>query len=200
MSAANETASPTIRRVLDEAIERAISADNRVRIVFLRVDGDEGGTSDFNECFAKLRVTICCSGCDGGQLMETVTSMCPFWISDWLHLLKNPRKRLFTSQICMNPLMQSPGASMTGLRRYFEKSSTFTDASSLGKMRDAYPLDLFTLVRACHMHEAQPENDLFIDIPVIARRVEALENRHFSLDTRPTIIRTCCSSFVFRRI
>jgi hypothetical protein len=32
MSAANGTASPTIRRVLDEAIERVISADNTVII------------------------------------------------------------------------------------------------------------------------------------------------------------------------
>jgi hypothetical protein len=52
MTTAKGTASPTIRRFLDEAIEKAISADNRVRILFVSVDGDEGYTSYFNECFA----------------------------------------------------------------------------------------------------------------------------------------------------
>jgi hypothetical protein len=88
MSAANGTASPTIRRVLDEAIERAASANKRVKIVFISVDGKEGYTSYFNGCFAKLRVMTRSGGCNGGELMETVTSMCPFWINDWLFLLK----------------------------------------------------------------------------------------------------------------
>jgi hypothetical protein len=160
MNATNGTTSPTIRRVLDEAIEKVISADNRVRIVFVSIDGDESYTSYFNECFVKLRVAIRSSGCDGGEQTETVTSVCPFWISDWLRLLKNARTRSLTSQIYVSPLMQSPGTSMTELRIYFEKSSTFTDASSLGKTGDAYPLDPFTLVRAYHLHEAHIENDL----------------------------------------
>jgi hypothetical protein len=79
---------------------------------------------------------------------------------------------------------------MAELRRCFEKSSTFTDASSLGNVRGAYPLDLFTLVRAYHLHEAHPENDLYIYVLVMALWVEALENRHFSLDTRYAIIGT----------
>jgi hypothetical protein len=168
MGAANGPASPTIRKVLDEAIERAISADNRVRIVFVSVDEDEGYTSDFNECFAKLRVTSRSRGCDREELMETVTSVYLFWIVDWLYRLKNARTPLFTDQIYVNPLMQSLGASITKLPRYFEKSSTFTDASSLGKMRDAYPLDLFTLVRASHLHETHAENDLFTDVLLVA--------------------------------
>jgi hypothetical protein len=154
MNAANGTASPTIRRVTNEVIERSISADNRVRIVFMNVDGDEGYMSYFNECFAMVRGAIRSGGCDGGELMETVALLCPFWTSDWLFLLKTAWTRLFTSQICVNPLIQSPGASMTELHRYFQKSSTFTDASSLGTMRNAYLLDLFTLVRAYHLHEA----------------------------------------------
>jgi hypothetical protein len=75
MSTANRTASPTIRRVLDEAIEKVISANNRVRIVFVSVDGEEGYLSYFNECFVKLSVTIRSSGCDGGELMEPVASV-----------------------------------------------------------------------------------------------------------------------------
>jgi hypothetical protein len=88
---------------MDEAIERAISTDNRVRIVFAGVDRDNSYLSDFNECFAQLRVTIRSRWCDGGELMETVTSVCSFWISDWLRLLENAQTRLLISQICVNP-------------------------------------------------------------------------------------------------
>jgi hypothetical protein len=52
--------------------------------------------------------------------METMTSVCPFWISNWLHLLRNAWTRLFASQICVNPLMQTPGAFVTELPRCFK--------------------------------------------------------------------------------
>jgi hypothetical protein len=124
LSAASGTASPTIRKVLDEVIEKAISAGSRMKIVYASVDGDEGYTSHFNECFSQLKSSIQCAGCDERKLIETVTSVHPFWINDWLHLLKNARTRLFRSQICVSPLIQSPGASMTGSRQYFEKVMT----------------------------------------------------------------------------
>jgi hypothetical protein len=89
MSAVTGTASPRIRAVRDKAIERVISANNRVRILFVSVDGDKGYTSYFNGRFVKLRVTSRSDRCDGEEPMETVTSACPIWISDWLHLLKN---------------------------------------------------------------------------------------------------------------
>jgi hypothetical protein len=109
----------------------------------------------------------------------------PLWINDWLRLLGNARTQLFSSQIYANPLMQSPGASRTGLCQYFEKFLIFTDATSLGKIRDAYPLDLFKLLRAYHLSEAHAENDIFVYILVMA-----LENRHLSMDTIFTIIET----------
>jgi hypothetical protein len=42
LSRASGIALPTIRKGLDEAIERTISADSRVKIVFVSVNGDEG--------------------------------------------------------------------------------------------------------------------------------------------------------------
>jgi hypothetical protein len=47
LSAASGTASPTIRKVLDETIGKAISADSGMKIVFASVDGDEGYTFPF---------------------------------------------------------------------------------------------------------------------------------------------------------
>jgi hypothetical protein len=58
MSAANGTASLTIHKVLDEAVERAISAGNRVRIIFVSVNGYEDDTSYFNECFAESNHSV----------------------------------------------------------------------------------------------------------------------------------------------
>jgi hypothetical protein len=101
---------------------------------------------------------------------------------------------IYLSDMCESPDALS-GASMAELARYFEKSSTFTDASCLGKVRNAYPFDLFTLVQAYHLHEAHAEDDFFRYVLAMALWVEDLENRHFSLGRNPRKSEFCCFLF-----
>jgi hypothetical protein len=155
-------ASAKIRAVLDEAIKAVISADPRIRIAFISVDGDEGYGTNFTRCFSAIKSCLLHTQFAECNLVDALTSLYPFWISDWLHLLKNARTRLFSGRICMNPLSKSFGASITELRRFFGHSPTFTDSTSLGKMRDGYPLDLFTLARAFHLRDQKSSPDLFI--------------------------------------
>jgi hypothetical protein len=74
-------------------------------------------------------------------------------VSDWLHLMKNAQRRLFRTKIFVNPQNLDSSTIMDGIARVFDPSATFTDDSPLGKMRDCYPLDLFTLHRALVLHE-----------------------------------------------
>jgi hypothetical protein len=67
-------------------------------------------------------------------------------------------------------------------------------------MRDAYPLNPFTLVRAYHRYQEHAENDLFVDAIVMALWVEALENRPLSLDTRSMIIETLLFFFCIQSL
>jgi hypothetical protein len=189
-SAHTGTASPQIRQVIDAAIDSLISADPRIKIAFISVDGDEGYGANFTTCFTKIKACVAHAVLTQRPLVEGLISLCPFWISDWLHLMKNARTRLFTCQVCINPLLKSQGTSMAELRRYFGQSPTFTDSTSLGKMRDTYPLDLFTLARAFQLRENNAIDDTFIYILVFGLWVEAIENRHFDVELRATIIET----------
>jgi hypothetical protein len=179
----NGTASASIREALDDAIRSVISADQRIEITFISVDGDEGYESNFARCFSQIKACLAQLAFRQGKLIKDLIALCPFWISNWLHLLKNAR--LFSGQICINPLSKSDDASITGLPQYFGKSPTFTDSTSLGKMRDSYPLDLFSLARAFHLQEHHSNDDLFMGFGV-----EAMENRHFDVEIRGLIIET----------
>jgi hypothetical protein len=113
-----------------------------VKILFARVDGDEGYGISFKQHFAQFKSRLRSDLSVEKSVFEVLTSVSPFCIGNWLHLLKNARIGLFSEKICVNPLVRSVGTSKTSLCEHFEKSSTFADASSPGKMRNAYPFNL----------------------------------------------------------
>jgi hypothetical protein len=51
-------ASAPIQEVLDEAIRSVISADQRIKIIFTSVDGDEGYKSNFARCFSQIKACL----------------------------------------------------------------------------------------------------------------------------------------------
>jgi hypothetical protein len=90
----------------------------------------------------------------------------------------------------MNPLLKSEGASITGLQQHFGKSPTFTDSTALAKMRNSYPLDLFSLAIVFYLREHHSNNDLFMYILFIWLWVEAMEDRHFDMEIKALILET----------
>jgi hypothetical protein len=67
---------------------------------------------------------------------------------------------------------------------------TFTGSTALGKMRDAHPLDLFTLRRAFVRFTQATNIDGFLYLFVMALWTEAVENRQFSVPIRTLILET----------
>jgi hypothetical protein len=90
------TASTSIREVLYDAIQSVISADQGIKIAFISVDGDEGYESSFARCFSQIKACLAQPAFTQGNLIKDLIALCPFWINDWLHLLKNTRTRLFS--------------------------------------------------------------------------------------------------------
>jgi hypothetical protein len=85
---------------------------------------------------------------------------------------------------------------MDELAKLFEEySSTFRDTSNLGKMKDSYPLDLFTLKRAFKLEQIG-NADQFMYIFIFGLWMEAIENPDFNLGTRLVIIETLLLFFV----
>jgi hypothetical protein len=59
--------------------------------------------------------------------------------------VKNASVKLFGRKIVVNPQDVLGGATVEGIVGSFAKSPTFTDNSPLGKMRNCYTFDIFTL-------------------------------------------------------
>jgi hypothetical protein len=104
--------------------------------------------------------------------------------------VKNARIKLFGRKIAVNPQDVSGGATMDGIAGSFAKLPTFIDDSPLGKMRDCYRLDVFTLGRASVLFVGRNNIDEFLYIFIMGLWSEALENRHFPWATRILIIET----------
>jgi hypothetical protein len=133
LAAKNGSASGLIRQSLEQAIREVRSADTRLDRVIVSVDGDEGYSQYFERCFQIVKTCIA-QEFDSQRLSNMIRDARPFWVSDFLHLLKNARTRLFTSEICVNPTQSTDGAHMTRIATFFESSLTFSDESTLGKM------------------------------------------------------------------
>jgi hypothetical protein len=140
-------AGAAIREVAERVIVQVKQTDPGIVLNFASVDGDEGYCDYFRTAFAGILRFL-----DAAEFGEV---FCPFicdqqrfWMSDSLPLLKNSRMRLFRTRVFVNPQSLGSGTTMEQIAVAFTLSATFTDDSALGKIRDACPLDLFTLPRA----------------------------------------------------
>jgi hypothetical protein len=97
----------------------------------------------------------------------------------------------------MSPGAQCEPASMQRIAKYFEASPTFLDDAQLGKMRDSYPLDLFTLYRA-YVVMQKGNSDGFFDRLIFALWTVAIENRKVNMSIRSAIIETLFPLFFNR--
>lgn len=187
-------AGPAIRTLTDNVIRQVKSAHPRLVLMFASVDGDEGYAAYFQIAFASILGFLNRAQFDD-QFCNFIRAQQPFWVSDWLHLMKNARTKLFGRKVFMNPQSLDSCATMDGIAASFETSPTFTDDSPLGKMRDSYPLDLFTLQRAFVLYQQQDNLSNFLYLFVFGLWSEALENRHFHPMTRVLILETLMTFF-----
>jgi hypothetical protein len=182
-------AGPAIREVAERVIVQVKQADPRIVLNFVSVDGDEGYCHYFRAAFAGILRFL--DAAEFGDAFRTfICDQQPFWVSDWLHLLKNSRVRLFRMKVFVNPQSVGSCTTMEQIAVAFTQSPTFTDDSTLGKMRDAYPLDLFTLQRAYVLWERGTDLSGFLYLFVFGLWNEAVENRHFTVTTRILILET----------
>jgi hypothetical protein len=139
-------ADPAVWQVADRVIIHMKQTDPSIVLNFASVDGDERYCDYFQTVFASILPFLDVN--EFGDVFCTfICDQQPFWISDWLHLMKNSKTRLFLTRVVVNPKVLDFCTTMEQIEIAFESSPTFTDDSPLGKMRDSYPLDLFTLQR-----------------------------------------------------
>jgi hypothetical protein len=174
----SRAASIVRRQRVDQIIKEVIWADSRISLNFISVDGDERYNEYFERGFNQV-VGFIEEGKLRFKFRDFVLSIRLFWLSDWLHLVKNARVKLFGRKIVVSPQDVSGGAMMDRIAGSFAKLLTFTDNSPLGKMRDCYPFDLFTLRRAYILFVYRNNIEEFLYVFIMGLWSEAPENRHF---------------------
>jgi hypothetical protein len=103
--AVNGAASQTIRERVNE-IKAPLDADGRIRICFVSVDGDEEYIKDFEAGFHRVLKFLDTQKL-GPQFLIVIFERLWFWLSDWLHLLKNARAKLFGKEPFVNPQLSA---------------------------------------------------------------------------------------------
>jgi hypothetical protein len=184
-----------MREHADKIIEKASHVDLRISLNFVSVDGDEG-YNDYFEVMFNFLIHFLDRAEFGTPFRDFVRTQLRFWIGGWLQLMKNARVKFFGKKIVVNPQDVSAGASMNGIAKSFEESSTFTDNSPLGKMHDCQPLDLFTIRRACILFQRAENMDEFLCIFLMRLWNEALKNRLFNWETRMVLSRNWWTTFM----
>jgi hypothetical protein len=182
-------ASVATRQRVHQVIEEVTRAGSRISLNLISIDGDEGYNEYFEREFNQV-VGFVEEGKCGIEFRDFVLFIRLFWLSDWIHLVKNAKVKLFGRTIVVNPQDVSGEAAMDGIAGSFAKSPTFTDNHRLGKMCDCYPIDLFTLRRAYILFVHRNNIDEFLYIFIIWLWSEVLENRHFPWSTRILILET----------
>jgi hypothetical protein len=114
-----------------------------VRVLFIATDGDKGYDrkyeSQFNVWFPKYRdhgLTAC---------LESLRSIAPFYLGDFLHLTKNVRSRLLGYIPVLRVGAVKIQVRWAVMEQHLHLGPVFSDVSSAGKMRDSYPIALFRL-------------------------------------------------------
>jgi hypothetical protein len=126
-------ASVATRQRVDQIIEEVTRADSRISLNFISVHEDERYNKYFEHEFNQV-ASFLEEGKFGIEFRDFVLSIRLFWLSDWLHLVKNARVKLFGRTIVVDPQDVSGGATMDGIAGSFTKSVIFADNSPLGKM------------------------------------------------------------------
>ena len=161
--ASNGAANAEHVSILDEITK--ICANYNIEVVYMSADGDAGWNIKFHEMFELI------AGLWDRPLFdvaETVQKLCSedglhMATTDLLHFLKRARGHYIDNTILPLP-SQSAKTDYEHVCHIFE-SLAFIDKSQLGRMRDIYPLEMFSLRNVITLMNNQFFADAFYFLP-----------------------------------
>lgn len=78
------------------------------------------------------------------QIFDIISKYELAWNSNPLHLYKNGRSRILNNKVVINPYVNCAPINSKGINNEIKLGSVLEDKSTIGKMRDIYPVTLFT--------------------------------------------------------
>ena len=149
-------------------------------VKFVATDGDAGYNALNEKFFLSWWPTFCNKGIEESLNIVAVSSQAI--ISDFLHLAKNARSRMINGSVTINPDGLKP-FSAKDVNRVLHLDKALTDTSTIGKMKDIYPLQIFTLANFLKLVHTGELSSAFYLLPY-AMWAEVLRNRFLSLQVR----------------
>ena len=161
---------------------------------FAATDGDAGYNPMNEELFRSWWPVFCNTGLEAAvEVLNSVS--CDLMISDFLHLLKNARSRMLNGAVTINAQGLGPFTS-TMMNNVLHLGDALTDKSVLGKMKDIYPLQIFTLENFKQLIEVGEFCMAFYVLPY-AMWMAAVRDPALSQQTRLDLLALTIESFAY---
>ena len=152
----------------------------KFNVRFFATDGD-AGYNPWNEgLFFNWWPTFCTLGIE--EALSVLEKARGPIVSDFLHLMKNARSRILSGPVTISPYGWRPFSSQT-MNRILKLEKALTDLSTTGKMKDIYPLEIFTLENFTKLVRAGELASAFYVLPY-AMWATLLRNPILSRQTR----------------
>jgi hypothetical protein len=158
-------------------------SERKCVVHFMASDGDSGYSARHREHFLRW-FDIYLQNFEHGtlgalEITLNIFATCPnLPILDMLHVAKNFRAKLINHPICLNPSILGWPVLASSLAESLHVGDVLSDTTQMGKMRDSYPILLFTFRNAYHcIVDRKPMESLFIlsmAFPLAALRQEGI--------------------------
>jgi hypothetical protein len=174
-------AASEIQQLCAEIVDQ-LAANHSIGLTCISVDGDPGYQAVFDRQFERLFPSNPLVP-DLTPVLHVIEEFQSRKIGNFLHFLKNARTRIDQKIVHCNCNPEGPGTSVTQLPRIFGATRFLTDSSPIGRMRDNYPLSLFTLQNA-FFASTNSGPDSFLYLLIYAIWEESLLRQELSMSMR----------------
>lgn len=170
---------------IKDRIKELFDDDLPVDLQYIAVDGDPGYNNDFDNEFGEIFGHFCKFGFDG--LIEKIEEMkkkykseklCLF-LTDMVHFLKNRRTEIIINDLFLN----GNKIHVECLEEVLFQSSSITDKSSLSKLQDQFPIEIFNCQILSFLLNCRNDDLTFFALPIVFWN-EAFNNSIIDKSTR----------------
>lgn len=164
---------------------------HNINIRYISTDGDKHYDAEHTRAFDRYKAYLDSTSLEDLANYMNEYNLMP--VSDPLHLLKIARGRLLKGTISMD-LTQDTLISSSSIEETLNLGNSLNDRSSIGQMRDCYPLEIFTIQNMIKLGESGKINEAKYLLP-FAMFAEALRNPIYDLFTRLQLLNISFSVF-----
>ena len=166
-----------------------------INVKYIATDGDVGYYDCHRKTLNKWWTDYFRNGMD--YILKLNLDGTELYVGDMLHLLKNARSRLLNGPLT---LRRDGGNCFTAeeMNQILNLGPALTDRTSPGKMRDIYPLQIFTLENLVILAEAQQWSMAFYLLPY-ALWVAAVRNPGLSIQMRKDFVHMAFEIFMLHK-